>query len=113
MMSANVLTVAFLLAPITLSASPIFTEGAACIALKHRVAKIIDQKRAGPAASWSCDFIIKRYQPKEYYVAGLRSGLSCPTSSPCSTLIGWYAVRRANGKVIEWDAAKDVPRKPL
>jgi hypothetical protein len=111
--NADVLAVALLLAPITSSARPIASEGAACTALKQRVAKSVDQKMAGPATDWRCDFIVKNYQPKDYYVASLHSGLPCPTSAACSSLIGWYAVRRADGKVIEWDLAQDVPGKQL
>jgi hypothetical protein len=43
----------------------------------------------------------------------LNSGLDCPTPIGCSSLLGWYAVRKRDGQVRIWDVANLTLGKPL
>lgn len=84
----------------------------ACAVLKTQASKVIDQKFTGPVAKWSCDFIVSRYQPADYYVVGLH-GAPCKSGDCGSNLIGWYAVRKQDGRVFYWNVADDVLADPL
>ncbi len=93
-------------------ASPaVKTEQAACAALKRRLAHVLDQRRAGPASGWSCD--VERNEAPGFYIMRLNSGLDCPTPIGCSSLLGWYAVRKRDGQVRIWDVANLTLGKPL
>jgi hypothetical protein len=87
----------------------ITTEHAACEALKDRAAKLLDQKTAGPASGWTCDFAYR--EDPAFYIMRLNSGITCPY--PCSNLLDWYAIRKKTGQVIYWDMAQDIPGKAL
>jgi hypothetical protein len=90
----------------------ITTEHSACAALKQRAAIVLDQKISGPASGWWCD--VQTTKGSDFYMIGLHSGLPCkPPATACSSLIGWYAVRKSNGQVVQWNIEEDVPGDPL
>ena len=88
-------------------------EKTACAILKRRAEAVIDQGRAGPASGWWCDPMV-RFMPYGFWVISLQSGLPCSNGQKfCSSLIGWYAVRKRDGLVINWNMAQNVPGTPL
>lgn len=95
------------------SAAEIANEGMApCAIAKKRVHETL-KPNAGPVSRWRCDFVSPQYQPGEFYVLGLRGGVPCPSGVPCSNLIGWFAVRKKDSRVYEWDISENVPGNPL
>jgi hypothetical protein len=79
---------------------PVRSENVACDLLKRRVATLYDLPVTGPPnLGWWCEFA-SGWNP-ELYVIALRSGRKCPEI--CSNLMGWYAIRKANGEVGEFD----------
>lgn len=90
----------------TASAIDVTHEHKACVVTKKRVSQTL-KLTAGPISEWRCDFILPEFQPQDFYVLGLH-GSPC-TSDPdtiCSNLIGWFAVRKKDGKVYQWDVAE-------
>ena len=51
-----------------------------------------------------CDVLPAERSPRGYAVLALHSTRQC--DGICSTLLGWFAVERANGRVFEWDVAE-------
>jgi len=94
------------------AADAVKTGRAACAELKKHANLIADQRIAGPAREWRCDILSPKDQPKGYFVIGLRG--VCYDPDGCgSTLLGWYAVRRSDGSISEWDVGEDQLGKPL
>lgn len=85
---------------------------AACKAVTQRVAKVIHPS-AGPTSRWWCDVIPSPASPPGLYVIGLHSGTPCPADTPCSNLMGWFAVRKKDGRVYEWDMGEDRLGRPM
>lgn len=97
----------------TLAKDRIATQRSACAVLKTRTSGMVDQKLAGPVAEWSCDFVAPpQYQQKTYFVMRL-NGKPCKPNECGSNLLGWYAVRKSDGRAFEWNIAEDVLGKPL
>ena len=96
--------VAFVLTTIALSASPavatpVKTEKAACALVKASVSA----SRHFPISTIAfCDMATN---PRGYYVLALHSSRRC--DGFCSTNMGWFAVRKATGRVYEWNVADD------
>src|ERR1700754_235097 len=82
-------------------------ENAACDLARMSVANFIDVKRAGPPSGWSCNAVPE--ETGRYFVLGLHSGVPCPEDQSCSTLIGWFGVRKDSGEVILWNMAENAP----
>ena len=78
----------------------ITTESHACTALKHALSAAHDQKIAGPESRWSCDFAT--IGPSPYFLIGLH-GKPCEPNGCWSNLFGWYAIRKSDGRIYEWD----------
>ena len=57
-----------------------------------------------------CDPLIPAEQPKGLYVLGLHGKRDDCGGDVCSTLMGWFAVQKATGRVFEWDFT-DFPGK--
>jgi len=84
------------------------SNGDACQIVIARATQLFS---LGPHARPWCD--VEEDAAPGFYVVGLHSGLPCPTRDGCSNLVGWYAVRVSNGRVIRWDVANERPGKPL
>jgi hypothetical protein len=86
-------------------AAPITTEHAACEAVKRRIAELRHIHKSDFAF---CDMIAAKNSPPGLYVVGLhgrRSKEDCPDM--CSTLAGWFAIRKDTGEVGEFDINED------
>ena len=104
------LALVFLLPPIATAADIVRSENAACERIKVRAAPFIDQTLGGSVSEWRCDF--SSDPPQGYFVIALRG--VCHDQDGCgSTLLGWYAIRRADGEAFEYDMAEDSPGKLL
>lgn len=86
-------------------ADSILSQNDACESVKYRASLVLDQKISGPMSAWWCDFVVEKYRPAGFYLVSLHSG-SCEGGNICSTLLGWYAVRQADGKVFVWNVAR-------
>lgn len=80
----------------------------ACEVTEKRVSKTL-KLTAGPISNWRCDSIRSN---RDFYVLSLRGG-SCEPDVICSTLIGYFAFRRRDSKVYQWDIAEDRLGDPL
>jgi hypothetical protein len=59
-----------------------------------------------------CDDIPEDFSPDGYYVTGLRA--YCHEPLGCgSTLMGWFAVRKSDGGVFEYDVAESTVGRPV
>jgi hypothetical protein len=82
-------------------ARPVGTQRAACALVKARI-----------AASWRiakrriafCDVIPWASSPRDFYVLALHSNRRC--DGICSTNLGWFAVRKSDGRLFEWDVGE-------
>ena len=109
--AASCLVLAVLIATLPASAmaeDQIKTDEAACAALKKQ-AKLIGDPDDGPADKWGCEPV---YEQGPYLVVGLHAVCSDPDGCG-STLIGWFGVRKSDGKVYYWDEGEDTVGKPL
>jgi hypothetical protein len=89
-------------------AATVTTEKAACHVAKARVAV---RGHFPVSAIAFCDFIVSDAQPKGFYVLGLHGKRDDCGGEVCgSTLMGWFAVQKATGRVFEWDFT-DFPGK--
>lgn len=76
-------------------------EGAACAAATARVTA----QRGLPTSHVAvCEGISEGSGPPGYYVMALRA--HCREEMCGSTLMGWFAVKKATGEVFEWDVAE-------
>lgn len=90
---------------------PVRTWKAACNRIKTRVLAI----RHAPA-NWpvSCDVISAKDSPKGFYVLALHGArYDCGDTICGSTLMGWFAVEQASGKIFEWDTGDLKLGRPL
>jgi hypothetical protein len=86
-------------------AASVTTEKAACELTKARVAA---RDHFPVSAIAFCDLIVPEWQPKGFYVLGLHGKRDDCGGDVCgSTLMGWFAVQKATGKVFEWDMVED------
>jgi hypothetical protein len=91
------------LAPCEAKTAHAITQEAACLRLKKVVAKLDGIPESGPVGlGWFCDFSTDHADTS--YVIALRSNRKC--DSPCSTLMGWYAVDWIDGSVHDFDVAE-------
>lgn len=80
----------------------------ACEVTEKRVSQAL-KITAGPISKWRCDTY---RSDQDFYVLSLHGG-SCEPDTICSTLIGYFAFRREDGKVYEWNIAEDRFGDPL
>ena len=73
---------------------------AACITVKARLAA---RENLPDLIIGYCDVIPDADSPEGYFVLALHSRRGC--ESPCSTNMGWFAVRKSTGDVFGWDVA--------
>jgi hypothetical protein len=90
-------------------AASIRSDDAVCEVIKRRVEAAEKPKTASPVSNWWCDFVVDQYQPHAFWVVGLHSGGVLTGSD----LMGWYAIRRKDGRVFSWKLTFDGPGKPL
>ena len=89
-------------------AATVTSEKAACDVTKARVAA---RGHFPVSAIAFCDLIVPEEQPKGLYVLGLHGKRDDCGGEVCgSTLMGWFAVQKATGRVFEWDFT-DFPGK--
>jgi hypothetical protein len=89
-------------------AAPELTEQQACDVLKQRVA----ESRQIPVSSIAfCDVTVPDFTPAGLYVIGLHSNWKC--TDLCSTLMGWFAVRKVTGEVFDFDIIENKPASPI
>lgn len=77
------------------------TEQVACDLTKARWTTV---HRASAARVAFCDNVVRDANPPGYYVLALHSDRQC--DGICSTNLGWYAVRKSDGEVFEWDVGE-------
>jgi hypothetical protein len=58
-----------------------------------------------------CDHVGSAENPPGYYLLALHSDREC--GGVCSTNMGWFAVRKSNGEVFDWDMAESKLGQPL
>lgn len=83
-----------------LTEDAVATADAACGAVKTRVAA---RENSSESIISFCDFIPVADSPEGYFVLALHSRREC--EGPCSTNMGWFAVRKSTGDVFEWNVA--------
>lgn len=99
--SASLLAVMQSTAPAV--AVPAATEEAACNLTKISVA---ERGRFPTSSIAFCDVIVPEEQPEGFYVLGVHGKREDCGDDICgSTLMGWFAVQKATGRVFEWDVA--------
>src|SRR3954468_20621880 len=90
------------------------TADGACTVLKARMARFYRSSMAtiNAAPTFGChwDVLPDDGAVPGYFVIGLRSGRKC--QGICSNLVGWYAVRKRDAQVREWNTA-DVKIGPI
>jgi hypothetical protein len=81
------------------------SEAVACALLK-RAAVTYHLSRHNLAGRYYCDALPER---DEYYVLGLRYQVR-EDELVGSNLIGWFAIRKRDGLLMDWDINEDIPR---
>jgi len=78
------------------------TERAACAVAEAQVAArgLFQTSKFG-----SCDPIAPGSNPRGYYIVSLH-GRRSDCGECGSTLMGWFAVRKSDGRVFEWDVSE-------
>lgn len=72
----------------------------------------VTRQRGLPASHVaSCDAIVPKDAPHEYYVMALRA--HCREAVCGSTNMGWFAVRKTTGEAFEWDVAEGKLGSPI
>ncbi|HEX2763488.1 MAG TPA: hypothetical protein VHM92_06540 [Allosphingosinicella sp.] len=99
--SVALLAASLFLWPASAHAAPVRTGGAACALAKSRVAAHLHRSRSSIPG---CETIDAAYSPRGFYVLALRGW--CREEVCGSTLIGWFAVEKRNGRLFEWDVAE-------
>ena len=92
------------------SAQPVMSEKVACERVKTTVSK---EGRFPQSVIAFCDIIVPERQSNGYVVLGLHSKRDDCGNYICSTLMGWFAVRKADGRVYRWDIEEDRPGAPV
>jgi len=82
------------------TASPVRSKASACAAIKNRVSSAHQIPIEMIAF---CDVVSLRDSPRGFYIMAIHSNREC--DGICSTLMGWYAINRANGRIFEWRVA--------
>ncbi|WP_168045995.1 hypothetical protein [Brevundimonas alba] len=83
------------------NATPVTTAEEACAAVKAHV--VSRNSRAASVIAF-CDHIPETESPRGYYVMALHSNREC--EGICSTNMGWFAVQKSTGDVLDWDVAE-------
>lgn len=86
------------------SSGPVSSGKTACALAKSR---FIARDHFPASRIGSCEVLSPRDSPRGFYVLVLRSNRKC--DGICSTLLGWFAVEKATGRVFDWDVAEDRP----
>lgn len=88
---------------------PVNSAQAACAVATSRVTALRHQPASHVAF---CDDIPETSSPVGYYLTGLRA--HCREERGCgSTLMGWFAIRKSDGKVFEYDVAESEVGRPV
>lgn len=66
-------------------------------------ARVVEVNRFPTAHVAACDPVMASDTPG-YYVLALQSDRRC--EDICSTNLGWYAIRRSDGEVFDWDVGE-------
>nr|WP_315382716.1 hypothetical protein [uncultured Sphingomonas sp.] len=82
------------------TAYPVRSKASACVAIKKRVSSA---HRIPIKNITFCDVASLRDSPRGFYIMAIHSHREC--DGICSTLMGWYAINRANGRIFEWSVA--------
>jgi len=82
------------------AASPVRSKASACSAIKNRVSSA---HRIQIKIIAFCDVVSLRNSPRGFYIMAIHSNREC--DGICSTLMGWYAINRVNGRIFEWSVA--------
>ena len=91
-----------MLTPARAQAQPVRTISAACAIVKTRAAS---RGYFRPrVVVGSCEALRDPEIPRGYYVLTLHSTRRCDYI--CSSLLGYFAVRRSTGQVFEWDISE-------
>lgn len=107
-MAALLLVVGSLQFAARVDAAPVRTEKAACERVKTRVSAA----RHFPMSTIAfCDMVGTVDSPRGFYVLALHSNRRC--EGICSTNMGWFAVEKRTGRVLEWDVAEDRLGQPI
>ena len=94
--------VAWDIAPRSHAQTPV-TEEVACARVQKHVAARAGLPSEDPISSgWYCEFV--SYDQKEWFVVALRSSREC--ESPCSNLMGWFAINRETEALHEFDVGE-------
>ena len=89
-------------------AAPVSTEEAACAVAKAAVSA---QRRFPVSRIRLCDTIDPVHSPRGFYVLGLHGW--CREEICGSTLMGWFAVQKATGRLFEWNVAENKLGPPV
>jgi hypothetical protein len=104
---------AFVALPASAATDVVTSKGRACTVLK-RAAVTFHLSRQNLSGRYYCDSL---GDTPQFYLMGLRYRLA-KDESVGSNLIGWFAVRRSDGAVLDWDINSDgasplAPRPPF
>jgi hypothetical protein len=91
-----------------LDAAPVRTAKAACERVKTRVSSV---EHFPVSIVAFCDTLRAADSPKGFYVLALHSNRHC--DGICSTNMGWFAVEKRTGRVLEWDVAEMKLGRPI
>jgi hypothetical protein len=108
--SASLLAASLLQSP-PVVAAPANREEATCNLTKARVAA---RGHFPVSAITFCDVTVSDRRPQGFYVLGLHGKRDDCGADVCgSTLMGWFAVEKATGRVFEWDMVEDRLGQPV
>lgn len=81
-------------------------QDAACAIVRKHAAKEASLPETGPVGiGWFCEFVgFDDRRDETWFLIALRSNRQC--DGICSNLMGWYAVKRANAALHEFDMGK-------
>ncbi|MDR2013281.1 MAG: hypothetical protein LBQ20_09640 [Rhodanobacter sp.] len=86
-----------------------FTKKQACVLL-IKAAKVKHLAVENPMGRYSC---VLYAEPKQYFIFQLHYAGGEPKDWVGSTLAGYYAVRKGDHAVLQWDFANDIPGKTI
>lgn len=87
--------------PVVAMSTPV-SKSEACELLKRAALRHHFATASSPPGHYYCDF---DSSSGGYFVVSLHYSYKAPVGTFGSNLIGWYAVRRIDGKIFEWDVA--------
>jgi hypothetical protein len=93
----------------TALAAPVTAEKPACDLAKQRVA---EARHIAVSNIAFCEALDPKFLPAGLFVLGLHSDRKCPDVCG-STLMGWFAVRKASGEVFEFDIIENKVGAPV